>query len=1088
MPQRSFVWLASFFLLGSGALFSQFDSGTVLGTVHDASNAPLPSANVVMEEVRKGVTVTARSSDAGAYEFLAIPIGRYKLRVEQAGFRTQSSQEFELTIGARQRVDFKLDLDSVQSSVQVTADVAILQTDTSDRGQTIAAAQIRELPLAGRAYSELIYLSTGIVRTPSSGVGSAQREASFSVNGLRSTANNFLLDGLDNNYFGTSNQGFSNQVVQPPPDAVAEFRVITNNMSAEYGRAGGATVNASLRSGTNQFHGAAWEFFRNTQLNAVGFFKPATGRPIQNQNQFGFSFGGPVIRNRTFFFADYEGYREVNSSVAYATLPNATQRSGSLGVPVRNPFTGEIYSNGVIPPAAVIPYARAILDSLPANTSAATANNYQSLRRVTDFRDKGDFKADQYFSDKVRVFFRFSKSRFDVFDPGTLGGLAGGNGNGFQKVPLTSFAGGATWTINQNSILEARLGFSTSQAGKDPPLIGGPSMQELFGIPGLPTDPRYTGGITAETLVTFTSFGRQATSPQYQHPRLWNPKVNYTRIVGRHTLKTGLEYQWLGVETLDVSPMIGRNSYSGLFSLPTGSAATAATQGLYSLADFLMGARNTYSLVNPGIVNHRQQSYFAYVQDDIKLSSNLTLNLGARYELATPFYERDNRLSSWDPATNTIIMAKDGSIFDRSRVHLDTNNLAPRVGLAWTFLPKTVLRGGYGIGFNSFNRTGTSYLAYNAPMFVLANASQAPGTPGFLNTQQGFPADFTAPSKFDPRKSTVQYIDPNAPWGSIKTWFISIQRELPKGILLDVAYVGNKADNLATINDLNQARPNALNENLNIEDRRPNLAYSSISGTVANGFSNYHGLQVRVEKRSEAGLYFLNSFTWAKAIDNASQAFDSSNGNGTSFQNIYDIAADKGISNYDRKFNNISSLVYELPLGRGRRFLSNSHRTVDLALGGWQINSIVNMRSGEPFTMSYTAAARSQVAPFLTLLGFNAFRPNISGDPLMPEGQRSVTSYLNRNNVSIPNYDQPFGGAGRNISRGYAFYQVDLGLSKNFSLTERFKLQFRAEAFNLLNKANFAAPNANISSAAAFGTITSTYDPRKLQFALKLQF
>ncbi|WP_321478026.1 TonB-dependent receptor domain-containing protein [uncultured Paludibaculum sp.] len=1084
---RRLVPLAALLFLTIGPMFGQFDTGTILGSIHDGVNAPVPSAVVVIEEVRKGIIRNTHSTDAGTYEILSIPIGRYRLRVEQPGFRPQSSDEFELTIGARQRVDFTLELSTVQSSVQVNADVSILQSDSSDRGQTIAAAQIRELPLAGRAYSELIYLSTGIVRTPSSGVGSAQREASFSVNGLRSTANNFLLDGLDNNYFGTSNQGFSNQVVQPPPDAVAEFRVITNNWSAEYGRAGGATVNASLRSGTNQFHGAAWEFFRNTQLNAVGFFKPTTGQPIQNQNQFGAAFGGPVIRNHTFFFVDYEGYREVNSSVAYATLPNAAQRSGSLGVPVKNPFTGDVYTDGVIPKSAVIPYARAVLDSLPANTGMGAANNYQSLRRITDYRDKGDAKFDHYFSDNLRGFFRFSKSRFDVFDPGTLGGLAGGNGNGFQKVPLTSFAGGATWTINQSSILEARLGYSASEAGKDPPLVGGPSMLEMFGIPGLPTDKQYTGGITAETLISFTSFGRQATSPQYQHPRLWNPKVNYTRILGRHTLKAGVEYQWLGVETLDVSPMIGRNTYTGLFSAPTPSSATAATQGLYSLADFLMGARNTYQLVNPGLVNHRQQSIFTYLQDDFKVSRNLTLNLGVRYELTTPFYERDNKLSSWDPATNTIILAKDGSIFDRSRVHLDTNNLAPRLGMAWSLLPKTVLRAGYGIGFNSFNRTGTSYLAYNAPMFVLASASQTPGVAGFLNTQQGFPADFTAPEKFNPRKSTVQYIDPDSPWGTVQTWSISLQRELPKAILLEISYVGNKADHLATINDLNQARPNAIGENLNIEDRRPNLAYSSISGTVANGFSNYHGLQVRVEKRSDAGLYFLNSFTWAKAIDNSSQAFDSSNGNGTSFQNIYDIDADRGISNYDRKFNNITSLVYELPIGRGRRFLTQTSRLADLALGGWQINSIVNMRAGEPFTMSYTAAARSQVAPFLTLLGFNAFRPHISGDPMMPEAQRSVTSYLNRNTVFIPTYDQPFGNAGRNISRGFAFYQVDLGLSKAFTFTERVGLQFRAEAFNLLNKANFSAPTANISSAA-FGTITSTYDPRKLQLALKLQF
>ena len=1071
----------------AGAAWAQFDSGVVLGTVSDGLRAPLAGATVTLEEVRKGVKTTLRTNDAGAYEFLAAPIGRYRMTVEQPGFRAQASQEFELTIGAKQRVDFRLELDSVQTTVQVSAEAALLQTDDSTRGQTIAAAQIKELPLAGRAYSELIYLSAGIVRTPSSGIGSTQREASFSVNGLRSTANNFLLDGIDNNYFGTSNQGFSNQVVQPPPDAVAEFRVITNNTSAEFGRAGGAIVNASLRSGTNQFHGAAWEFFRNTQLNAIGFFKPTTGRPVQNQNQFGAALGGPIRKNRTFFFADYEGYREVNSSVSFVTLPNAAQRAGNLGVPVRNPITGTIYSNGVVPAADQIPYARAILASLPDVTSAAAANNYQSLRRVTDYRDKGDAKVDQYFSEKIRAFFRFSKSRFDVFDPGAFPGLAGGNGNGFQFVPLTSFAGGLTWTVDQNSIVEARLGYSKSNAGKDPPLVGGPSMQELFGIPGLPTDKKLTGGITAETLVGFTSFGRQATNPQYQHPELWNPKINLSRIAGRHTLKAGVEYQWLGVETLDVSPIIGRNTYTGLFSVPAGVTATAATQGLYSLADFLFGARNTYQLVNAGIVNHRQQSLFLYFQDDFKLNANLTLNLGLRYELVTPFYERDNLLSNFDPKTNTILKAKDGSISERALVNLDKNNFGPRLGIAYKFLPKTVLRAGYGLGYNSFNRTGTSYLAYNGPRFVLASASQTPGTPGFLNTQQGFPADFTNTSKFNPRLSTVQYYDPNAPWGAVHSWFVSVQRELPFGVLLDVGYVGNRGARLLTINDINQARPNRIDENLNIEDRRPNLAYSSISGSVANGLSRYHGLQAKIEKRSDAGFYFLNSFTWSRALDNSSQAFDNSNGNSTSFQDVYNPKADYGLSNYHRKFNNITSVVYELPFGKGRKFLSGANRGLDLLAGGWQVSSIVNLRSGEPFNLTYTAAARAQVAPFLTLLGFNVFRPNITGDPLAPEGQRTVTNYLNRSNVNLPLYYQPFGNAGRNIATGFAFYQADLGASKRFAITERVGLQFRAEAFNVFNRSNFTAPNANVSSVA-YGTITSTYDARRLQLALKLLF
>ncbi len=1078
-------------LLGSSlcmmGLWAQFDTGTVLGAVADASGGAVAGAKLTLTEVRKGIALPSRSSASGSFEFVSVPIGRYRLDVENAGFKPQRSPEFDLAIGARQRVNFALELENVQTAVEVQAEVGLVESDSSDRGQRIEAQQIRELPLNGRAYSELVYLSAGVLRAPSANLGFATREASFNANGLRSTFNNFLLDGLDNNYFGTSNQGFSNQVVQPPPDAVAEFRVITNNMSAEYGRSGGATVNASLRSGTNEFHGTVWHFFRNTQLNAVGFFKPLTGKPTLNRNQFGFALGGPIVKNRTFFFANYEGFREVNGTVAFATLPNGNQRAGVLGVPVRNPFTNAVYSNGVIPPADIIPFARLVSRDLPALTNTGAANNFQTTYKNTDFRNKGDIKIDQFFSERWRAFFRYSQSRIDVFDPGVIPGVTGGNGNGFTQVPIRSLAGGVTWVIDERSLVEARLGYSKSEAGKDPPLIGGPSMQELYGIRGLPTDPRFTGGITAQAFAGFTGLGRQATNPQFQHPELWNPKANYSRVFDRHTLKAGVEFQWLGVEALDVNPILGRDVYSGFFSVPAGVPVTAATQALYSWADFLFGARNQYQLVNADIVNHRQRSLFTYVQDDFRVTRNLTLNLGLRYEYASPFYERDNKLANWDRATNRMVLAKDGSIFDRALVNPDRNNFAPRIGLAWTLLPKTVVRAGYGTSFVHFNRTGTSYLAYNAPIFILASASQRPGVAGFRNTQDGYPDGFTAPASFDPRRSTVQHIDPNSPSGSVQSWFFSIQRELPGGWLIDAAYVGNTSNNLIIINDINQARPNNPGENTDVELRRPNLTFSSISALMPFGFSNYHGLQWKIEKRSRTGFYFLNSFTWSKAIDNSSQALDSNNGNGPSVQNIYDLNADRGLSNYHRTVNNVTSVVYELPLGKGRRFLGSANAITDALLGGWQVNGIVNLRTGAPITLTYTPTAQQQVVPVLSVFGRNAYRPNILRNPLTPEDRRGPNSYLDRTAVAIPTADQPFGNAGRNIVNGFAFYQTDIGIAKNFRLTERFSLQFRGEAFNLLNESNFAAPDANISNPG-FGIIRSTFDPRQLQFALKLQF
>lgn len=1070
-----------------------------MGTVRDAAGASVAGARLSLTDLNRGSTLSAVSASDGTYQFPSVPISRYSLTVVGAGFGSQVSQPFQLTLDAHQRIDFALAVAQVQSTVDVQANVTALQVDSADRGQTIQADQIRELPLNGRYYSDLVLLSTGVTPAPSAfGSSSSFREGSFNVNGLRSTTNNYVLDGLDNNYFGTSNQGFANEVVQPPPDAIAEFRVETNNASAQYGRSGGAAIISSLRSGTNQFHGNVWEFFRNTVLNANGYFTTAAGKPRLNRNQFGFTFGGPIVKNHTFFFADYEGFRQVASTVALAVLPTLQQRLGNFGagVPIRNPYTNAVYTNGNIPATDIIRFASTVLAALPSPTST-TAANYTTLYRITDNRQKGDVKIDHSFSDRLRLFGRYDQSAFNVFDPGIIPGLAGGNGNGFQVVPIKSAAGGVTWTINARTLLDGGFGYSQSDAGKTPPLTGGPSMQDLFGISGLPTDPALTGGITSETLIGFTALGRQATSPQFQHPKLFNPKVNVTRIAGPHAFKVGAEYQWLGVRTLDVNPILGRDVYSGLFTAPpvntllsNGTRLTqaqiTANSALYSLADFLYGARNQYQLVNPGYVHHRQQAAFFYVQDDWKVSSTVTLNLGLRYELVTPFYERDNLLSNYDPTTNSILLAKSGSIYNRALVQTDTNNLAPRIGVAAQVTQRTVVHAGYSAGYINTNRTGTSYLAYNAPRFVLATVTQSsPTLPTFRSTQQGFPDGFTSSATFNPRNSTVQYVPKNAPSGKVNSYYLSVQRQLPGRWLFDVAYVGNNANNLVIINDINQARPNAVGENTNVELRRPNQAFSSIAATLPYGYSNYNGLQVRVEKQSSGGFYFLNSFTYSKTMDIASQAFDNSNGNNTAVQDINNIAADYGVSNYNRPFNNVTSLVYQLPFGRGRRMLATAPRIVDVLAGGWDVNSIVNARSGEPVTLTYTPDALHQVVPVISVLGRNAYRPNVSGSPVL--SNRTPQKYLNSATVSVPAYYSPFGNTARNTFRGYAYYTTDLGLSKSFAMTERASVLFRSEAFNLFNHSNFTAPDGNISNGT-FGVITSTYPARVLQFALKVQF
>ena len=386
---RSLRLLAPLLLAAAGA-WAQFDTATVLGTVRDASSSPVPKAAVTLTSTATGVTHSTVTNDAGDYQFFNVKIGPYRVAAEAAGFKKAVADEFKVSVNARQRVDLALTLGTVNETVNVTAAAAQLESDSSSRGTVVGSRQIVDLPLNGRNYADLALLVPG-VRKSDLAYGVPPRDASFNVNGMRSSQNNFMIDGVDNNFYGTSNQGFTNQVVQLAPDAAQEFKVETSSYSAEYGRAGGAIVNVSVRSGTNQFHGAAWEYLRNTQLNATGFFKPTLNqKPTLIQNQFGSSFGGPVRKDKAFFFVDYEGFRRTEKAVQFATVPTMNQRAGIFSGPIQNPFTGERFMDGVVPQNQITEFAKGVFAELPAPNLAGTSNNLQTLPKQPTTTDKGD--------------------------------------------------------------------------------------------------------------------------------------------------------------------------------------------------------------------------------------------------------------------------------------------------------------------------------------------------------------------------------------------------------------------------------------------------------------------------------------------------------------------------------------------------------------------------------------------------------------------------------------------------------------------------------------------------------------------------
>ena len=1072
----AFLILLLLLVPGVRPALAQFDTASVVGTVRDASGAVVPGAKVTLTSADTGISVSKITAADGNYEMVAVKPGAYVVTAEKTGFALALVDNVSVQVAARLRVDLQMPVGQVTEKVEVTASSPLLETDSSQRGQVISGDQTRALPLLSREYSSLALLTTGVkVGGSALTTGNTPREGAFNVNGLRSVFNNFLIDGVDNNAYGTSNQGFSNQVMQPAPDAIGEFKVVTNNMSAEYGRAAGATINVNYRSGTNTVHGSGWEFVRNDQLNATGFFKPAAGKPAIDRNQFGGVLGGPIVKNRAFFFADYEGQRQTRTLTAISSIATPVQRQGIFTVPIVDPRTGIAYPAGS--PIPMTAFASKVLAGLPDATSAGNANNYTTLQEFTADYDKANGKIDLQASPTVSLFGRYGFRNLDTFDQPNIPLPSGGAGNGAIYAKNRQGVLGSTWTPSGRSLLEVRFGYSWTQAGKNPPALGTPSAQDQFGLPGLPSDPRISGGLPTILITGYSDLGRQATNPQWQYPTVYNPKVNYTWTRGAHSFKTGYEYQWIATEVQDVNPLYGRDTYNGSFTRPAGAAAS----NLYNLADFELGLRAQYALSSVLVAHLRRDMHFAYLQDDWRASNKLTFNLGLRYEYSTPYWERDNILSNYDAATNAIVKATDGSLADRALIHPDRNNFGPRLGLAFTVTPKTVIHAGYGVSYVHFSRAGGGdLLPINGPQVVNAVINQTnPSSPSFVPAEQGYPAGLADPSQFNPLTANITYMPQDFHSSPVQSWYVSVQRELVRNMLLDVAYVGNRADGLELFANYNQAAPNNAAGTIPLDARRPIPGFADITYAFNGGKSRYKALQTKLDWRMSGALQLISSLTLSKAEDNGSQSLENANGNFPTPQDFHNLAADFGTSEYDQPYNSTTSVVWSLPFGRDASPLVNA------LIGGWQVAGINRMNSGEPVTLTYTPGATFVVSGIAQdFRGANNYRANVSCDPMAADP--TITNWFNKDCVSVPtDPSQPFGNAGRNTVRGPSFWQIDMAASKRFALGGPMHFEFRFEAFNLLNKTNFRAPNGNRSSGA-FGTITSTFDPRQIQFGFKL--
>ena len=468
---------------------------------------------------------------------------------------------------------------------------------------------------------------------------------------------------------------------------------------------------------------------------------------------------------------------------------------------------------------------------------------------------------------------------------------------------------------------------------------------------------------------------------------VFNPKVNYTTLIGRHSIKAGYEFQRINTEVQDVNPLYGLDVYASSFTRPT----TATASNLYNLADFMLGLRSQYALSNVLVANLRQSMHFLYLQEDVRMSDRLTLNLGLRYEYATPHWEKDNILTNWDPDALRMIQAKDGSIYDRALVDPDRNNWGPRLGFAYTMTPRTVLRGGWGVSYVHFNRAGGgNILPINSPQVINAVAVQGNAlAPTFRATQEGYPAGFTDSSKFDPLVANITYMPRDYHAASVQSWHVSVQREIGRNMMVDVAYVGNRADDMLLFANYNQAAPNNAAGTLTLQQRRPIQEFADITYAFNGGQSRYRALMVKYDWRLRGGVSLLSSTTFSEAKDNGAGTLENQNGNAPSPQDFRNIDADFGLSNYHQPYNNTTSFVWTLPFGRGERWMGGASRALDLLVGGWQFAGISSVYSGEPVTFTYTPAAAALVSGITQdFRGQNIHRPNLAGDPYRRKGSR----------------------------------------------------------------------------------------------------
>jgi outer membrane receptor protein involved in Fe transport len=1090
MNKKTAAWralcLLGAWMLVPATLRAQIATADIVGRVTDSSAAVLVGVNINVENVATGAVRSTQTDSTGNYVVTLLPIGRYSIRAEQRGFRTSTVPEITLSAGDRARVDISLEVGALEQTVEVQARPPELQSDSSTLGSLINAQAVQDLPLNGRNFIRLAQLAAGANESVQNALSSGnrpddrRRTSAISVNGQRDFVNNFLVDGMDNN-----ERAIGTMILRPSMDALAEFRVQTNLYSAEVGRTAGGVVNLITKSGTNEFHGSAFEFLRNDKLDAKNFFAPTGPSPQLRQNQFGGSLGGPIRRNKTFFFGDYEGLRIRQGLVFVNTVPTEAMKAGNFagvnpifdplslradpitpGRSLRDRFPGDqIPANRMDAPARRI----AALYPTPQSVSLANNNTNTGARRQRD--DTFDTRVDHRFSDQNTFFTRYSFNDTTTYTPPQLPRVgdieAGGETGSFAGTALQRSQGlllDDVHVFRPNLLMELKAGYVRYEV-LSLPVNYGKNISQQFGIPNANFDD-VSSGLVPITIAGFRGIGDANFIPIFAKNNIFEYNGSLTYIHGGHNLKFGADLRRRQVTFYSSNQPRGTYNFDGNFSNdPTGETVGSGN----SFASFLLGYPQSttrgYLLVWPG---KRTWEYSWYIQDDWRVSPRLTLNIGLRYDVFTPYTEVANRISNVDPYAGKILIAGRDGVSDTAGVMTDRNNFAPRFGFAFTLTPKTVLRGGYGISFFPAN-FGANSLHRNPPFVALYSVVTTP-----VDLANRISDGFPLPLPVDPRNpvGNVASFANDFVASYAQQYNVTLQRALP-GVVVSAGYVGALGRKQVADYNMNLAPPGPGP----INPRRP--FYNVFPGIVgitresSDTTSNYHALQLMAERRFSAGLTLMSNYTLGHAIDDTQTVAGGKPGNGPYPQMPGNRRLERANSDIDIRHRFVVMTNYELPFARSAK------GTAGLLAKGWQVNAVLVAQTGTTFSVS-NAAARANTG--------GGDRPNRISDGALPSGERSIQRWFDTSAFAAQPLYQ-IGTAARNPLYGPPLRQFDLSLFKEFPIREPMRLQFRAETFNLTNTPNFGIPNAALGTAV-FGTISDTgnFIPRQLQFALKLLF